>query len=41
MGQKKVKNWINWYNHERFHQSLDYKTPYSVYQQNLSTLSVM
>ncbi len=37
---KEVKKWINWYNHERFHQALDYKTPYFVYQQNLSTSPV-
>jgi putative transposase len=34
---QEVKNWIKWYNHERFHQALDYKTPYFVYQQSLST----
>lgn len=38
---QEVKNWINWYNHERFHQALDYKTPYFVYQQNLSTSPVI
>ena len=37
---QEVKNWINWYNEERFHQALDYKTPCFVYQQSLSTLLV-
>ncbi|WP_321160097.1 MULTISPECIES: IS3 family transposase [unclassified Synechocystis] len=37
---QEIKNWINWYNYERFHQALDYQTPYFVYQQNLSTLPV-
>ena len=26
-----IRNYINFYNKERFHQSLDYKTPYEVY----------
>jgi putative transposase len=34
---QELKNWINWYNYERFHQALDYKTPDFVYQQSLST----
>lgn len=38
---QEVKNWINWYNHERLHQALHYKTPHFVYQQNLSTSPVM
>ncbi|MBD2655404.1 transposase, partial [Synechocystis sp. FACHB-383] len=38
---QEVKNWINWYNEERFHQALDYKTPCFVYQQSLSTLLVV
>jgi hypothetical protein len=24
---KEVKEWFNWYNHERPHQSLEYQTP--------------
>lgn len=35
---QEVKKWINWYNYERLHQALDYKTPYFIYQQSLGTL---
>lgn len=38
---QEVKKWIHWYNHERLHQALDYKTPHFVYQQNLGTLPTM
>lgn len=38
---QEVKNWINWYNHERFHQALDYKTPCFIYQQSLSTEAIL
>lgn len=38
---QEVKKWIHWYNYERLHQALDYKTPHFVYQQNLGTLPTM
>lgn len=34
---KEVKKWINGYNDERHHQSLDYQTPKFVYEQSVST----
>jgi putative transposase len=29
--QSKVRQWMDWYNEERYHQALDYKTPNQVY----------
>jgi putative transposase len=29
--RREIKGWFEWYNDERFHQSLDYKTPNQVY----------
>jgi len=29
--KKKTKQWVEYYNRERLHQSLDYKTPDEVY----------
>jgi putative transposase len=34
--QQEVRAWFNWYNRERPHQALDYKTPEWVYLQNQS-----
>ena len=34
---KEVKEWFNWYNHERLHQSLEYQTPNQFYLENLET----
>ena len=30
---KEVEQWFNWYNQERFHQALEYKTPNQMYYQ--------
>ena len=32
---KEVNEWFRWYNHERPHQSLDYRTPNEVYKEKL------
>lgn len=29
--QREVRQWIDWYNEERYHQALDYRTPNQVY----------
>ena len=34
--QQSVKEWFHWYNHERFHQALDYQKPEQVYRKSLS-----
>lgn len=31
MAQRRLRDYFNYYNRERFHQSLDYRTPYEVY----------
>jgi len=36
--KKDVKDYINFYNHKRIHQSLDYKIPMNVYCENLKNL---
>ena len=33
--RKEVKEWFNWYNDERYHQALEYKTPEQVYCEGL------
>ena len=33
MAQRQLRDYFNYYNRERFHQSLDYRTPYEVYFQ--------
>ena len=33
--QQSVKEWFHWYNHERFHQALDYQKPEQVYLKSL------
>lgn len=38
--QQSVKEWFHWYNHERYHQALDYQKPEQVYRQNLSLSEV-
>jgi putative transposase len=32
--QREVREWIDWYNKERYHQALDYRTPNQVYYDN-------
>jgi putative transposase len=32
--QREVRQWMNWYNRERYHQALDYRTPNQVYYDN-------
>ncbi|MBW4465624.1 MAG: integrase core domain-containing protein [Pegethrix bostrychoides GSE-TBD4-15B] len=29
-----VRQWMDWYNKERYHQALDYRTPNQVYYDN-------
>ena len=38
--QQSVQAWFIWYNHERYHQALDYQTPEQVYRQSLSVTGV-
>ena len=38
--RQKVREWFDWYNQERVHQSLDYCTPNLVYQQKMFRLQV-
>jgi putative transposase len=32
--QREVREWMGWYNKERYHQALDYRTPNQVYYDN-------
>ena len=36
--QRRLRDYFNFYNRERFHQSLDYRTPYEVYFHSLQAL---
>ena len=37
--QRRLRDYFNFYNRERFHQSLDYRTPYEVYFHSLQALN--
>jgi putative transposase len=38
--QQSVQKWFKWYNHDRYHQALDYQTPEQVYRKSLNQAEV-